>query len=243
MLPTSRRGGLLLKLMFFLVMLGVFATAGWWALLPSILVSTLRAKTGFAMKVDELSVNLFTGQVEARGLVLQNPEGWPEPTFVELRRLSADLSFFSLLTDQFVADDVRVDVARVTLVRNTSGVLNAVALRDGLFGRETPAAPAKKQTFLIRHLGLQFDQLTYADYSGKKPGRTEYNLSLHRDLRNVDSVTKIVSPLTGSALDLVANALGGIFKGHPDLVPPGPAGTLRDAGKKTGEALTRIFKP
>lgn len=240
-MPSSRRGGLLLKLMFFLVMLGLFATAAWWALLPSILVSTIRARTGFAVKIEELSANPFTGHVELSGLVIQNPDGWPEPAFVELRRLRAEMSFFSLFTDQFVADELSVDIAHVTLVRNAQGMLNAVAFHDGLFGTEKPAATAKKQTFLIRHLVLKFDRLTYADYSGRRPARTDYSLSLQRDLHGVDGFTKIISPLTGSALSLVTNALGGMFKGRPDLLPPGPADSLRDAGKRTGEALKGLM--
>ena len=240
---SSRRGGLLLKLMFFLVMLGLLGTAVWWALLPSIVVSTIRARTGFVVRVEELSVNPFTGHVELSGLVMQNPGSWPEPAFVELRRLRAEISFFSLFTDQFVADELSVDIPHVTLVRNAQGVLNAVAFHDGLFGSEKPPVSAKKQTFLIGHLVLNFDRLTYADYSGRRPVSTDYNLNLQRDLHGVDSFTKVISPLTGSALDLVANALGGMFKGRPDLLSPGPADSLRDAGKKTGEALTRIFKP
>ena len=240
-MPSSRRGGLLLKLMFFLVLLGVFATALWWALLPSIVVSTVRAQTGFVLKIEELSVNPFTGHVELSGLVLQNPDGWPAPAFVELRRLRAEMSFFSLFTDQFVADELSVDIAHVTLVRNAPGTLNAVAFHDGLFGTDKPAVPAKKQTFLVRHLVLKFDRLTYADYSGRRPARTDYSLNLQRDLHGVDSFTKIISPLTGSALSLVANALGGMFKGRPDLLPPRPADALRDAGKKTGETLKGLM--
>ena len=57
---------------------GVLAVLGsilWIALLPSLVASTVRARTGFAVRVDKLSVNPFTANACMSGLVLRNPEG------------------------------------------------------------------------------------------------------------------------------------------------------------------------
>lgn len=245
-LPASRRGGLLFKLLLVLGGLFVLAAAAWVVLLPSLAASTIRAKTGFAVKIDRLAVNPFTANVQISGLVLNNPAGWPEAGFVDLRQFKADAELLSLLSNRFVADEVIVDVAQVTLVRNKDGVLNTDAFKQGLVGpaepgKEQPKGTGKKQEFLIRHLVLKFDKLVYADYSGRKPSVKDYNLNLSRDLTDVDSVTKIISPFTGAALGVVTNALGGLFQNSPDVLKE-LTGGLQDAGKKTGETLKSLFQ-
>lgn len=232
------------KLLLFFCVLGGLASVLWVRLLPGLVASTIRSRTGFAVQVDQLAVNPFTGNVAIRGLVLKNPAGWPVAEFVDLREFRAETSLLSLLGNRFIADEILVDVARLTLVVNQQGTLNAVAFKEGLAskkpaGPDRPAAKAK-QEFLIRHLVLKFDKLVYADHSGWRPSVKEYKLNLSRDMRDVDSVTKIISPFTGTALGLVAHTLGGMFKGNPDLLQE-LASPLQDAGRKTGEKLKGLL--
>ncbi len=234
------RGGLRLKLLLFLAGFFLLGALAWVVLLPSVVVATVREKTGFAVQVESLAVNPFTANLELRGLVLRNPPGWPAADFVELRRLTAEVSLLSLFTDRWVASEVVVDVAKVTLVRNGRGELNADVFRDGL---SATSAPGAKRAFFIRHLVLRFDSLVYADYSGDRPAVKEYALGLKRDLREVDSVAKIISPFAGTALGLVTKTVGGLFEGSSGrYLAPGAADTLRDAGKKTGETLKGLMR-
>jgi len=240
----STHGGLLVKLLFLLgVLLGIAAVL-WVVLLPTLTASSIRSRTGFDAQIESLSVNPFTANVTLTGLVLRNPDGWPQQDFAEVRGFSAEANLFSLLMgDRYVADVVRIDLARVTLVRNQQGVLNAVAFQNGFSGSHPagPMSPAgAKKGFLIKHLVLKFDKLVFADYSGRKPVVKEYDLMVSRDMGNVDSVTKIISPLTGSALGLVSNAMGGMFGTRPDLLRD-TTGLIQDAGKKTGEKLKGLL--
>lgn len=223
----------------------VFVSILWVVLLPTVVASVIRSRTGFAVQVDQLSVNPFTGKARISGLVLKNPAGWPEAGFVVLRQLRADVELLPLLGDKFVADEIVVDLAQLTLVRNQDGMLNAMAFRDGLTGHpeagQRPAASGKASPFLIRHLVLKFDKLTYADYSGPRPVVTDYTLNLTRDLTNVDSVSKIVSPFTGAVLGVMSDAVGRLFKVSPGLLEQSVA-PLQEAGKKTGETLKSIFQ-
>jgi len=248
----DRRGGLLIKLLLFLVVVFIGSALAWPVLLPGIVASVIRSKTGFAVQMQNLTVNPFTARVELRGLVLENPEGWPAKEFVDLRQFRVDAQLFSLFTSRFVADEVVVDVAQVSLVKNPQGVLNASVFKDGLLGREETKGEArsgKKQEFYIQHLILKFDKLVSADYSGRKPSVKEYNLNLSRDLTGVDSVAKIISPFAGAALGLVADTVGGLFQGSADSLKTatealkGATGTLQDAGKKTGELLKGLITP
>ena len=251
--PQPQRGGLLVKLLLFIVMLGAIGAIGWVVLLPSLVVSSLQNRTGFAVKVDQLSVNPLAGSVRLTGVVVGNPSGWPEAGFVNLRQFEADMEVLSLFSDRLVMDSVVLDVAQVNLVKNQSGQINAMLFKDGLSGPEgkTEASgatkPASSRGFLIHHLSLKLDRLVYADYSGRKPVTKTYTLNLNRDLTEVDSVTKIISPLTGAALGLATDLAGRLFRNRPDLFPEAArlqdaAGLLQDAGRKTGESLKSLIQ-
>ena len=238
------------KLLKILLVLGLLLGLGsvlWAVLLPGLVAATIRSRTGFAVQIDQLSVNLFTAKVRLGGLVLKNPDGWPEAGFVDLRQFKADVELIPLLGDKLVADEVVVDLPQLTLVRNKDGVLNAMAFKNGLDGKpEAGSPPAETGTkkapqFLIRHLALKFDKLVYADYSGRSPVVKNYNLNLSRDLTDVDSVTKIVSPFTGAVLGVMSDALGRLFRMPPNALLESVA-PLQAAGKKTGETLKSIFQ-
>ncbi len=233
----------LAKLLLLLAVLGVLGSILWVVLLPAAMVATIRARTGFTVQVEELSVNPFSANAVIRGLVMKNPEGWPVAEFVDLREFRADVDLISLLDSRFVANEIVVDVPRLTLVVNERGTLNAVAFKEGLAGKDAPgeAKPAgATHGFLIRHLVLRFDKLVYVDHSGRRPSVKEYNLNLTRDMRDVDSVTRIISPFTGAALGVVTRTLGGMFKSRPDILQE-LANPLQEVGKKTGEKLKGLL--
>lgn len=234
----------MVRLCFILGVLGAVAAVLWVVLLPGIVTSIIRSRTGFSVQVDRLTVNPFSGVMVIRGLNVKNPAGWPAAEFVDLREFRADVSLLSLLGDRIIADEIVVDLPRLTLVKNQQGVLNAVAFKEALggSGAEAKGRPGAKTNgqFLIRHLVLKFDKLVYADHSGRKPSVREYDLKVVRDLRDVDSVTKIVSPFTGAVLGVVTDTIGGMFKGRPDLLQE-LASPLQDAGKKTGEKLKGLL--
>jgi len=202
----------------------------------------VRSRTGFSVQVEHLAVNPFTAKVAIRGLVMQNPPVWPDSAFVDLREFRAEADLFSLMGDRFVAETIVVDVAKLTLVRDAQGKLNATVFSDGLTGKQPDeSAPGDtKQKFLIKHLVLKFDKMVYIDHSGVKPLTKEYDVKLNRDLRDVDSVAKIVSPFTGSMLGLMSDALGVPFRASPDRMKD-LAGSLQEAGKKTGEKLKGLL--
>lgn len=237
-----------MKLLVVLALVFVLAAAAWVVLLPGIVSSVVRSKTGFAVKIAKLSINPFTAKVHLKGLVLENPADWPEAGFVDLRQFTADAELFSLFSDRFVADEVVVDVAQVTIVKNKQGGLNAQAFKDGFTGQPPPKAgpppPAQNEPqkkFLIKHLVLKFDKLVFADYSGARPSTKTYALNINRDMTNVDSVSKLLSPFSGQALAIVSNTVGGILRLNPDQLMDAARG-IEDAGKRLGDRLKNLFR-
>jgi len=209
-----QRGGFLVKLLLLLGLLVAVGAILWVVLLPSLVVWRVRAKTGFAVKVDKLSVNPFTGNMAIKGLVVKNPDSWPVEDFIDLREFRADVNLFSLMSRRAEINELVIDVAQVTVIKNQAGTTNAIAFRDGL-ATKAPPLPSdskkggEKRDFLIKHLVLKFDKLTFADYSSGRPRVKDYNLNINRDMRDVDSLTKITNEFTGSVM---TGALEGFFR-------------------------------
>jgi hypothetical protein len=233
----------LTKLLLWLAVLFALGVIAWILFLPTLAVSQIHSKTGFTVSVDHLSVNPFTANVAIRGMVLKNPDGWPVNDFVDLREFKAEASLASLFSNKIVADEVVLDVARFTLVKNQKGALNATAFSDALAGKKDSAQPkanGPKKEFLIKHLVLKFDKLVYADHSGSKPITKEYGINLNRELRDVDSVAKIINPIANASLGALTDALNGVVNGRSDLLKD-LAGAVQGAGKKTGEKLKGLL--
>lgn len=240
------RGGCAVKLLLLLLLLGVLAAAAWVILLPRLVVSTVRSQTGYELKVDHLRVNPLAGTVSIRGLVLENPPDWPVRDFLELRAFRAEVRLRSLWGDRWEAEEVVLDVARVTLVRNRSGTLNAINFKDGLAGgspapaEAKPAPPAGERQparkFLIRRLAVRLDRVTYADHSGRQPVVRDYPVAIDREMTDVDSVAKLISPLYSANVAVVTEALGGMFADSVALLKD-TGNVLKEAGQKAGEAV------
>lgn len=240
------RGGCAVKLLVLAVLVAVLAAAAWVILLPRVVVSAVRSQTGFELKVDHLRVNPFAGTVSIRGLVLENPSDWPVRDFLELRAFRTEVRLRSLWGDRFEAEEVVLDVARVTLVRNRLGTLNAINFKDGLAAgapapaEAKPAPPAGgKQPapqFLIRRLSVRLDRITYADHSGRQPVVRDYPVAINREMTDVDSVAKLISPLYSANVAVVTEALGGMFADSVALLKE-TGSVLKEAGQKAGGAV------
>jgi uncharacterized protein involved in outer membrane biogenesis len=239
-IPASARGGWLIRSVLIVAVLGVILAAAWTVLLPGIVVSTIQARTGFVLKVDQLSVNPFIGKVNIEGAVVENPLGWPTHEFITLRHFKVDADLLPLMSHRLVADELILDVEKLSIVRNKEGVSNTDAFRKGFAKAEAknqPKTESEKTGFLIRHLVLKFDRLVLADYSGNKPAIKEYDLKISRDMRDVDSVTKLVSPFVGMVLGAPGNLLDTGTGSFGETL-----NSLQQTGKKTGESLKKFFQ-
>jgi hypothetical protein len=237
-------GGVFAKVLAALAVLCILAIGAWIMFLPRLVVAVVESRTGFRATVEKMAVNPFAGSVEIRGLTLQNPDGWPAEGFVELRELRANAKVMALLRGRFEADEVVVDIARVTLVRGEQGELNAVAFKNSAAGAEAvpdkKAAPPKdadeSSGFHIARLTMRFDQLVYADFSGRRPSEKRYDLRIDREMRDVDTVAELLSPFSGAAASVLLDAIPGVSGEKQDLLKSA-AEALKESGNKAGEVV------
>lgn len=238
----AESGGILGKLLLWLVVLFALGAIAWILFLPKLVAWQIHAKTGFSVTVDRLSVNPFTADISIQGMVLKNPSDWPTEDFVELREFRADADLKSLFSNRIIANEVVLDIARFTLVKNEQGAMNAKVFSDALAGKSSPdATPAKPQKgFLIRHLVLKFGKLVYADHSGSQPLVKEYDLKLNQELRDVDSMAKIVKPIANASIGTLTDLLKGAANGRTDLLKDATE-AIKNAGKKTSEKFKAMM--
>ena len=111
-----------------LFLCGVIAVVAlaWMIFLPSVVERELRAVTGFEFRVEVLTANPFTGRVVVRGLSARNPPAYPEPDFVEVRSIHADVNLFSwALSERVTVRELDLDADSIELIRRHDGKSNA----------------------------------------------------------------------------------------------------------------------
>jgi hypothetical protein len=244
---TPLAGGIWFRLLLFLAIFFAGLALAWMILLPPVLTRFVRGRTGFAMEIQTLYINPFTGRLALRGLAVTNPPAFPNPAFAEVREVRVDWRVSSLFSQRLVIDDAVIDVAGVTLVKDAHGAINAWLFQERLAGasaaRTQAGAPveakSRQQEFLIKRLQLRCDRLVIADYSRRPPAVRELALNFNHTYENVTSATQLAAPL-GDLLAPVAGAVGG-------LVPEAGAALraagdkVKETGRKTGEAVKGFF--
>jgi uncharacterized protein involved in outer membrane biogenesis len=250
---SGSRGGILFKLLAALAVLFAAAALAWMLFLPAVLVSQLRARTGFDATIQSLAVNPFTGTVELRGLVVTNPPTFPVADFLTVRRFHADAEVLSLFTDRPVFRDIELDVARVTLVKRPDDQSNAEVLEHNFNqpadGLPHPPSSRPPRKFLIRRLSVQLDEIVIEDRSGRASARREYHLNLKQTYKDVTEVKQLLAPAALHNLAPMAAALSGLLPGNLgaalDDALKGVSKTglpwFKDLGRKVEEKAKRYF--
>ena len=253
---SSCRGGAFLKFVVFLFIFCAVITAAWIFFLPMILSSTLTKRTGFEVKVERLSMNPFAASVDLEGLSINNPHTFPRPEYLEVRSFRARAPFKTLFSDRPEFEYVKLDAPHVTFVRNTDGTLNANLFYDRLLPTEKPAedvpapdkkkptgtpkpskpqpAPAKTTRFLIHHLELRVDKITWDDQYSRNPSTRDFDVHLYQVLDEVTDAKQLLTPAMMRAVAPIATAISGLIPGDLGQVFGAAAGgpMMRDANKK-----------
>ncbi|HEU5079323.1 MAG TPA: hypothetical protein VFT72_08915 [Opitutaceae bacterium] len=237
-------------------------TAAWIFFLPMILSSTLTKRTGFEVKVERLSMNPFAASVDLEGLSISNPHTFPRPDYVEVRSFQARAPFKTLFGDRPEFDYVKLDAPHVTFVRNTDGTLNANLFYDRLFPsekpdsdeptpekrkptaspkspRSQPAAP-RNTRFLIHHLELRVDKITWDDQYSRNPSTRNFDVHLYQVLEEVTDAKQLLTPAMMRAVAPVATAISGLIPGDLGQVFGAAAGgpMMREANKKAPDVAS-----
>lgn len=92
---------------------------------------------GVPITLEKAGINLLSGNVQLKGLVIGNPEGFKTPGAMELGRFVVDLKMSSLFSDTIVIKQIHIDGPQITYEQGLTGS-NLGRLQKNL-------APAEKQ--------------------------------------------------------------------------------------------------
>ncbi len=252
--PSARakRGGVFFKLLVFLVVLAAVVVTAWIYVLPNLLTSTLKKRTGFDVKVTDLQLNLFTGQLNLNGFVIQNPDTFARREFLEIRTVRASADARSLFSDRPVIHSAEIDVAHIAIIRNADGTLNASLFNSRLFPQPPPVDPKAKPSdkpapapapkpkekplnFLIESLTLKLDKIIVADLSSRNVKTKDYDVNIREVYTNVTDPKQLAQPIVKKLLPVVGDAISA-------LLPGGIGSIIGTATKSGSDALNEVGK-
>jgi hypothetical protein len=240
---ASRRGGAGFNLLFFLAILFAGLAVAWMILLPFAVTRLVEKRTGFGVEIRSFYANPFTANLELRGLILTNPLAFPRKDFIEVREFRAEAQLLSLFGHHPVIDDMVVNFARITIVRDQRGLTNTKVFQEGLTGTSSdpppPAAAALAPEFLIKRLQVGLERLVIADYSGRQPAVREFTLNFSHTYQNVTSAKQLAAPFA-EIFAPVADAIGGILP-EADAALRAAGGRAKETGRKAGETMKGLI--
>ncbi len=103
--------------------------------------------TKVSIKLDSVSLSIFSGSGSVKGLVVGNPEGYKTPNAISVGTASMAVSPGSLMSDKIIVKSVRVEAPEITFEGGLSGnnlskILDNLNAATGGGGDKKADAPA-----------------------------------------------------------------------------------------------------
>ncbi len=204
----------------------------------------VKTVTGFPIEIGSVKVGAMLSQVDVRDLKLMNPAGFDEPTFVVMPQLYIDYRLSSMLSGTPHINDILVDIAQLTIVKNARGESNALKLK------ETISSGEGLTKYQIDQLRVHIGTVTIKDYSKGKPSERTIPLDVdatYKDITDSTDITRLVLltvmsqvklPDIGINTDELKKGLGNVTTAAGETVK-GPAETLEKTGKGVFDSLKK----
>ena len=198
-----------------LVVLLVISTPLWLGpLAKNIANSAVPQLTGCEFKLEELSVNPFSGRVFLRECRLKNPEGYKKDEAFAVSTVVVDVAVCSLVTDEIHVETIEIHGLRASYLSDGKGVNNFDRMLAHMDGKEPGAEPTEEE-IAAKKAAEEAEAAKKAE-AEKKAEESE------------DAGPKVVIDhfeMTDSKISY------GIVRGTPPITLPLPRVTLDDIGK------------
>ena len=129
-----------------LVVLLIISTPLWLGpLAKSIANDAVPKLTGCEFKLEELSVNPFSGRVFLRECRLKNPEGYKKDEAFAVSTVVVDVAVCSLMTDEIHVETIEIRGLRASYLSDSKGVNNFERMMAHMDGKEPGAEPTEEE--------------------------------------------------------------------------------------------------
>lgn len=227
--------GLLVFILIVILLISIFGDSALKTGVETAATSAMKVN----VKLDDISLKMLAGKMKMNNLVVDNPEGYENPTFLELGNAYIDLKTTSLLSDTIEIEKIQFD--NITLVMEQKGLTNNLKEILANLPKSEPAEkPAEDKGEEKPGKNLLIKQLDIKGVTVKVkllpiPGRAD-TLTLKINpihMENIGSEEKInTTELVSKILLAIA---GGIADQGKDLLPTDMindlSGQLAEQGK------------
>ncbi|WP_221032302.1 hypothetical protein [Actomonas aquatica] len=206
--PSSQHGGAFGKLILFMVVLSAAVVLAWMLLLPTGVERVLAQRSGFATEVQRLAFNPVSGRFSGGGVEIDNPGIWGGGRFVEIPHFEGRLETMSATREEFVVDELTVEIAHLVIVIGPDGTSNAQAFGEGFAASIVPVVPTGEpptalaalpmigdgpQAVLVRKLHLRIGRVEVLQPGHATLDRLVEQLDWEGDYENVREAQDLLS--------------------------------------------------
>jgi uncharacterized protein involved in outer membrane biogenesis len=213
------------------------------------------------IKLDAVSLSLFSGGGKVKGMVVGNPEGYKTPSAMSVGLASLTLSPGSLLSDKIVIKSINVQAPEITFEtdlkhNNLSQILSNLEAATGGGGdkpapapkeqapKDKPSKPAKKlevDDFLISDGKIHISATLLGGQSLTVPLPTIHLTDLGKDADGITAaelMKRVITEIEKAAAEAAKGAASGIGKAAGDLTK----GAEKTATEKITKGLGDLLK-
>ena len=257
---TSLLTGLLVIAVLALIVL--FWVAEAWT--PKFVAGWMEQHSGFDVQIDDANLELFSQQLVFEDIVVHNPPGFPEESFLRIRNLTVKLPLADVADQDFRARSVEMDIESLTIVIPEQGTSNLAAFIDAVNYQPTLAdlaAGTSADTPRLESFKLSLGEAVIENHSFRRPDIVRIKLGYTGSFANVSRSTEVfpqieqdlrarglpgLSPAFFQALfaSLPVQCFADITPTAPELIPDQLPDSVTDALKKrAAEALKPTPSP
>jgi len=186
------------KIIIFIVIVIIAISFGKDIIIKNILLGMLNSASKVEIAMDNMKVGLTKTLVDIEGLKLSNPGGYKEELMAEFPRIYVDYNPFALFKKKLHFEEVRLDLKKLTVVRNKESRVNVdsllitQAIKDNTKTKEQKKA--RLEGFQVDLLKLKIDEVIYKDYTrGRIPTITKYDIYINEEFHNIDNPYSFVA--------------------------------------------------
>ncbi len=208
---------------------------------------------GAPVHIQGMSVGIFKQSVRIKGLRVDNPQGFPAGTFVDISEIGVDYDLPAILKGNLHLPLVVLKLKEMVIVKNSEGKLNVDALKvvqNKAEGKAQEVKEAPQMPMAIDTAVLDLGQVIVKDYTKNPPTVQAHDIGIHnKTFKNIKSAQQFAAlilvqgmgptALKSAAIYGAATVLGVAF------LPAGVAGVLlsKDGSSKEYRAdINRVYK-
>jgi len=177
---------------------------------PSIVTNYVESETGFGMSIKKLGLSALGGSAFVKGVYLENPSEYQDKHFVHLRELSGKLQLGSLLGDKIVVDEALMDLASVTVVKNSENQLNVNEFKKGFEDDSNTASVESDQSsseptdspvvkkdreYLIKRLTVRLGSFSIVGIPDNTSAKQDYSINYEHVFTDVTDIQSVADQM------------------------------------------------